>query len=195
MAVIRVPLVKENWAPGEGNPVLAWYVVADTEAERPTGLTGDLCFTKDTNKLWKYHGSAWNETAGSGTGSGVQFREFTITGAGWVVSNMPLAATELGGGDFRIKADLSQFTEVRFVSRVAGGTFVAGMTLKAQYSTDESAWADLTATVASNAAGTKVTAWEAIPDPAKADVFLRVVSAGGNGTADPRIGTQAIQVR
>ena len=145
MAILRVAFLRDGWTLSQAatlSPVASYYVVADTEAERPTGAVGDLCFTKDTNKLWKYHGGAWNETAGSG-GTGVPFREFTITGAGWVVSNMPLAATELGGGDFRIKADLSQFTEVRFVSRVAGGTFVAGMTLKAQYSTDESAWVQL----------------------------------------------------
>lgn len=210
MAIARTVLVRAGWSPGDVDvPVLASYYICDTEAERDSvGALGDLSLARDTGVAAVRDAVGWVKSATLGTdgkvpsgqlpasqGSGVPFRDFTIAGSGFPWTNMPSAAAELGGGDFRIKADLSGFTEVRFVSRLNGGTFVSTMTLKVQYSTDESAWADLTTTVAAISTGTKTTAWAAMPAGAQADVFLRVLGAGGNGAADPRIGTQTIQVR
>lgn len=45
------------------------YICADTEAERPNPaqcLEGDLCFTHDTDKLWKLAAGAWAEVGGGG---------------------------------------------------------------------------------------------------------------------------------
>lgn len=212
MAIVRVQIKQDDWTIGQGmsgiSPFTASHYICDTEAERATvGAVGDTSLAKDTGVHAIRDASGWVKAATlDGTGkvptaqlpagqSSIPFREFTIAGAGFVWTNMPAALTELGGVDFRIKADLTGFTEVRFVSRIAGGTFLAGMTMKVQYSTNESAWSDLTPTVATDSAGTKVSAWTAIPAPAQADVFLRVVGAGGNGAQDPRVGTQLIQVK
>jgi hypothetical protein len=180
---------------GQKRPKPLSYFVADTEAELPaTAKVGDLCFAKDTNKLMKYHGSTWNDSAGQ-SGGGIAFREFTIAASGWAWANQPLALTEIGGGtDFRSKADLTQFTQVRHVMRIpiAGA---AAAVMRIQYSLDETSWFDLTPNSAINTPGTKVSAWTDIPANAKADVTIRIVGEGGNGTADPRMGTIVLQAK
>jgi hypothetical protein len=72
MAVVMCPLIREDWTPGAAfAPLAARYYVADVEADRPaTAVMADLCFTKDSKKLWKWHDSQWNDSAGSG-GAGV----------------------------------------------------------------------------------------------------------------------------
>lgn len=110
-------------------------------------------------------------------------------------TNQPAALTEfLGLLHHRVKADLTDTDKVRLCARVstAGAT---GATLKAQYSTDESAWSDLTGTVAIDSTGTKATAWADVPAGAKGDVFLRLVGQGGNATADPVLGSVMVEVR
>jgi len=57
-----------------------------------------------------------------------------------------------------------------------------------QYSTNEIAWADLVAeTISLVGVGTKVTQFASIPDAAKLDIFIRIVTAGGNAVDDPQI--------
>jgi hypothetical protein len=72
VAVVMCPLIREDWTPGAAfAPLAARYYVADVEADRPaTAVMADLCFTKDSKKLWKWHDSQWNDSAGSG-GAGV----------------------------------------------------------------------------------------------------------------------------
>lgn len=69
MAVIRLPMLREGFRVGiDTDPIGRCDVVADTEAERPaTANLGDLCFTKDTKKLWKWHDGQWNDSAGTAT--------------------------------------------------------------------------------------------------------------------------------
>jgi hypothetical protein len=68
MAVVMCPLVREDWTPGASfAPLAARYYVADAESERPaSAAVADLCFTKDSKKLWKWHDAQWNDSAGSG---------------------------------------------------------------------------------------------------------------------------------
>jgi hypothetical protein len=53
------------------NAEITLYLVCDTEAELPTqnNTPGNLAFTKDTNKLWKW-GTSWVEVEGGGGGNG-----------------------------------------------------------------------------------------------------------------------------
>jgi hypothetical protein len=105
-------------------------------------------------------------------------------------TNMPAALTEfLGLLHHRQRADLTDADRCRLCVRVSTVGF-NGANLKVQYSADESAWSDLTATVALAPAGTKATAWTDVPAGARGDVFL-----GGNGTADPVVGTITLEVR
>ena len=70
MALLVCPLIREDWTPGAAfAPLAARYYVADAESERPASAAmADLCFTKDTKKLWKWHDAQWNDSAGSGGG-------------------------------------------------------------------------------------------------------------------------------
>ena len=111
-------------------------------------------------------------------------------------SNMPAAATEfLGTVHRRLKVDLTDADKVRLVARVST-VGQAGATLKAEYSTDELAWNNLTAnTIPLGSIATAATAWEAVPAGAKGDVFVRLLGAGGNGTLDPVFGNIMLEVR
>lgn len=43
------------------------YYLCDTEAEQPaTAIEGDLCYTKDSNKLWRRSESAWVDASSGG---------------------------------------------------------------------------------------------------------------------------------
>lgn len=62
MAITNYTFIPEVLFEGPG---VTAYLIADTEAELPTNVSdGTLCFAKDTNKLYKRHSSAWNDTAG-----------------------------------------------------------------------------------------------------------------------------------
>lgn len=113
-------------------------------------------------------------------------------------SNMPLAATELFGTTHRrVKIDLTYASQIRLMARVSTiGT--TNSIIYAEYSTDESAWSTLTANnlaIGGGSAGTRVTAWENVPSGALADVFVRIMGSGGDGAADPILGSVHLQVR
>lgn len=99
-------------------------------------------------------------------------------------TNVPAALTEVAGL-YRIRIDLSGLTWVRCGCRVQIGV-AGGGTIKVQYSLNESAWVDLCSGVALTTAGTLASAWELIPEAARTEVFLRVVTVGGDGVADPQ---------
>lgn len=106
-------------------------------------------------------------------------------------TNMPAATTELFGNVHRrVKKDFTDVDQIRLGCRVstAGST---GALIQAQYSTDDTNWNTLTTNTLSVATptGTKVTAWEAIPVNARGDVFVRIIGSGGDGAADPVLGT------
>lgn len=118
-------------------------------------------------------------------------------GATW--TNMPAAVTEFAGlARHRTKLDLTQTREVRLLVNVATAG-AAGAVLRAQYSTDQVAWAALDGAsgpeVAIDATGLGVSGWVALEAGAKADVFVRIVGADGDGAADPVFGPVAVQVR
>lgn len=108
-------------------------------------------------------------------------------------TNVPAALTEVAGV-YRIRIDLSGLTWVRCGCRVQLGV-VGGGTIKVQYSLNESAWVDLCSGVPLTAQGTLVSPWELIADAAKTDVFLRVVTVGGDGVADPQTRGLYLQFR
>lgn len=137
--------------------------------------------TPDGTKFLRDDG-AWAAPPGGG-GGGSPHLFITPFALGMTWTNMPATDTE-GPGIYRVKVDLSLYTQVRWGVRVntAGA---AGADLRVQYSTNESSWANLAAEIDIGSTGTKVTAWEALPAGAQADVFLRLMGKEGNGTADP----------
>jgi hypothetical protein len=106
-------------------------------------------------------------------------------------TNMPAAVTELWGFDRnRTKLNLAGFSQARLVVNVQVGG-AAGSVLDVQYSTNQTTWNNLTSTaltVPISTVGAVASVDRALAAGAKADVWLRVVGSGGNGTADPRFG-------
>lgn len=117
----------------------------------------------------------------------------TLVGASTTWTNMPAALTEFTGSP-RTRYDLTDADDVRLVVCV-GVAGQGGATLKAQYSTDQSNWSDLTGAAAADALNVQTTAWAAVPAGAKGDVFIRLVGQGGNGTLDPQFRLVQLQVR
>jgi hypothetical protein len=111
------------------------------------------------------------------------------------LTNMAAALTEFAGTVHRrCRVDLTNAGRCRLTARVSTAG-AAGATLKAQYSTDESVWTDLTATLSLAAIGTVASVWQAVPAGAKGDVVVRVVGQGGDGAADPVIGNVLIEAQ
>lgn len=45
------------------------YYICDLQSELPTGIEGDIAYTKNNNKMWKRTSTLWVEI-GSGSGDG-----------------------------------------------------------------------------------------------------------------------------
>ena len=115
-----------------------------------------------------------------------------LTGASETWTNMPAATTEfLSDSNRRANVDLSGTVEARLSLRTGGVAAPANAKLAVQYSTDSgSTWAYLDGSAGpsclcdattTNAVGS----WVTVAAGAKTDTLLRIVGAGGNGTADP----------
>jgi hypothetical protein len=121
-------------------------------------------------------------------------------------TNKPAAFTEFdGNADHRVMLDLTDMTEWRLFHRSADSAGTADCVLGVQYSTDDgTTWQGLdngvvgsmsTATNSCDVVGYYVTPWLSLDVTAQDDVFLRLVSTGGNGVADPDFGTIQVQFR
>lgn len=114
------------------------------------------------------------------------------------LTNMPLALTEMSNTVHRrIKTNFANIGQIRLSVRVSTAGVSAAI-LYTQYSTDESAWSTLTTNTVSlyTPTSTKVSAWENVPTGAKAsDVFVRLVTSGGDGNADPVVGNIYLQTK
>lgn len=110
------------------------------------------------------------------------------------IVNLGAGVTEFNAND-RAVCDLTNVRQVRLVLFVT----IAGVTgdAKAQYSTDDSTWSDLTTNLIDlSATGAKGSTWEDIPVGAKADlIVVRYVALNGNTTEDPTVKAAALQVR
>jgi hypothetical protein len=101
-------------------------------------------------------------------------------------TNIPAAVQEYGNNSAtRIIFDISAFVECKVTVNV----FTAapnGGSLRIQYSTDNSSFSDLTANASLTATGLIQAAWQTIPDAAKGqEVYMRIVTSGGNAADDP----------
>lgn len=129
-----------------------------------------------------------------------QTREIGLNMGSTTLTSAPAALQEITNTAIRRdKCDLTGMAQVRLVARVST-VGVAGCELRAQYSTDESSWVYLDGSTGpaislATPTGTKASAWATLPDAAKADVFLRLVTINGDGAASPVIGNAGIQVQ
>lgn len=123
--------------------------------------------------------------------------KITINAANVTWTNMPVALTELFGNVHRrLLVDLTDVDKIRLSARVST-VGAASAFIRAEYSTDESVWSNLTGnTLGLNGSpSTRATAWEAIPAGAKGSVFVRIVGSGGDGALDPVLGTIMLEAR
>lgn len=107
-------------------------------------------------------------------------------------TNLGAGPTESNAAD-RAMIDLTGRTNARIHGHVSVA-FVTG-NLKVQYSTDGSAFSDLTTgLVSQTSTGLKTSASAVIPAGAKQLVLLRVVATGGNGTEDPVVNGVTVEI-
>jgi hypothetical protein len=127
--------------------------------------------------------------------AGASQLDVVLVNPAFIWTNMPAAETELvNNASVRFKIDLTGYTEYRWMVNV-NVVGAATADLRVQYAADDVTYADLSSEIAINTLGRKVTAWEALPVGARADVFLRVMGKQGNGTADPNLSQLRLQVR
>ncbi len=97
-----------------------------------------------------------------------------------------------------VLVDLTHAVQFRTTMRVrtAGASTAVA---RVQYSLDQSTWVELGALADVNMSmatvGTRSTVWLPLPSGAQADVYLRIGIEGGDGAADPTIGTITFQHR
>jgi hypothetical protein len=111
---------------------------------------------------------------------------------------MPAAVTELfGTTNTRQQQELAGSTEARIVANLTAAGAAAGTALALQYSTDAgTTWqATSVSLTIGNTTGFKLGSYAALPAGALADVRVRIVGSGGNGTTDPAFSLITVQVR
>jgi hypothetical protein len=150
------------------------------------------------------HGNPVNPitvTSGGGT-LPAPITVLTITDAASMsLTNPPSTAQEWQNGTRnRVRVDLTNATQMRISVNVQATAGFAGSQLRVQYSTDLSTWNYVDGAsgpaVATDVATTTVAgSWVNIVVGAKADVYLRVVSFGGDGIVDPSFGNVVVQVK
>jgi hypothetical protein len=126
----------------------------------------------------------------------IYFRAPIGTATAW--TNMPAAVTELfGTTNTRQQQELAGSTEARIVANLTAAGAAAGTALALQYSTDAgTTWqATSVSLTIGNTTGFKLGSYAALPAGALADVRVRIVGSGGNGTADPAFSLLTVQVR
>jgi hypothetical protein len=97
------------------------------------------------------------------------------------------------------KFDGTNFTQVRVVARIVTAA-AATARLYPQFSTDGAAFTTIGSGTGGDAAslaalGAVASGWINLPAGAKADVVFRIAQNGGNGTADPALGSVALQFK
>jgi hypothetical protein len=136
---------------------------------------------------------------GAAGAPGLTWREFTILAdsAGVTVTNIPSSYAAIGTVGLKSKVDFTGFTQCRVVvgvNKIGTGT----QSWKIQYSTNDSAWSDLTPAVSDAAAAAErllVGAFGAIPAGALADVWVRLVGQSTVNTDDPVVKSCKLQVK
>lgn len=120
------------------------------------------------------------------------------------LTNQALAESFIPAANRRLvnKIDLTDYTEVRLVGNVGVLSAVVGSQVNLQYHTsfsttvsDYSPIGTSAVAISLEATGATATAWVPLVAAARADVFITLVSVGGDGAADPAIASMHAQFR
>ena len=140
-------------------------------------------------------------TFAGGGGTGVPSNVLVISpGATLITWVTPAASTEFNASTaYRSRHDLTNATQARLLLFNSSGLYLGTPALAAQFSTDGGAtWTCLdggTGPSLSYAAGTVSSGWITLTAGARADVLLRIVASGGNGTNSQGYGSIYIQAK
>lgn len=168
-------------------------------AAGPSGNTGRLYYSTDTQQWFRDNGTTWDNQP---TAAPIAINVLVISTGGsaiaWVV---PAALTEFNGSlGYRSQADLTNATEARVVLTFPSvALLLSPPTLAAQYSTDGgSTWNYLDGGTGPSVAYSSLSltsSWITLAAGAQADVLLRVVASGGDGTTSINFGSVYLQVK
>lgn len=131
---------------------------------------------------------------------GVKTETFLLNsnaGANLVLTDHPNSEQGLANSSrSAIRVQTHGYTEARLtVIVIQNSTSVNNPRLYFQYSLDGTNWIGGGSGISLATNGAKETAWTTLPEGAIGDIYIRVAQNGGNGTADPSVGTVAIQFR
>jgi hypothetical protein len=122
----------------------------------------------------------------TGSSAATDYAVITLRGRTMPGSNtwvLPGATTELFDQIVRVQADLSTSSCARVYAQIGENYGPPGAVIFFQYSIDGGAnWYRLTQDASLSASGAHVSVWGSIPNPAKKDVLMRVVSFNGVNT-------------
>lgn len=166
---------------------------------QPQATAGTWTLTLPTtagtaNQFLQTDGSGITTWATSSGGGGTPWVSLHTFGRA-TVTNIPSGLTELsratGGSYGRGTVDMTNYTSVRLAVDHILVLCAPDGDLYLQYSTDQSTWITIGNETTegidcTSALGAKTSPFITIPDGAKADVFVRVVSENGDGVDDPR---------
>jgi hypothetical protein len=184
--------------PGATGPAGPAGDVGQRGAQGPTGPAGPAGETGATGAKGDT-GTAG--VAGAKGDPGTSRLAIAVTAPGaaaQAITNMPAADQEflLGSTNYRYPAELTGFTQARVVAQVTAAS-AANAKLRLQYSLDNGgSWTDAGPELAlAGAAGWKRGAWTTLAVGARADVLLRLMQSGGDGSADPAVRAVTVDVR
>lgn len=131
--------------------------------------------------------------------TGNQVSVITVHGdasANLVLTNHPNSEQALSNSNrSAVRVNTTAFSEARLTCVVmASSASVNNPRIYFQYSSDGVNWNGSTE-ISLSSTGAKETAWVTLPGGAIGDVFVRVAQNGGDGVADPALGTVTIQLR
>ena len=165
------------------------------------GLFGDVTLAAGANVTLTPVGNT--VTIGAGAVAAVPTNALVISpGASAIAWVTPVALTEFNNAKiYRAKHDLTNATQARILLFEAAPQLAPASipTVAAQFSTDGgTTWTYLdnaTGPSLTYGSGAVVSGWITLTAAAKADVLLRVVASGGDGTASNNYGTIYVQVK
>lgn len=163
--------------------------------------TGVLMMERDTGKT-KLGPGFWNDLQYWQTRPAPVLDVALLVGSSTLTNQAAAEALVNADGRNTIKVDLTGYTEVRLVTSVLTQSAVVGSKVNLQYHTAFSTTAADHSPIGTSAVeasletlGSIVTAWVPLAAAAKADVYVALISVGGDGAADPIIGAVHAQFR
>jgi hypothetical protein len=166
----------------------------------PTGVNGGLYYNSNSGKFRCYENGLWKNCLGN-----TYDLEFhSDAGANATLTNQANSEQFLANSNRNIMlADLTNYTQVRLLSRVVTGSASANTPrVYVEYSTSFTTTVGSYATIGSSAVENSLTTagyvdsgWINLATGAKAEVYVTILQNGGDAAADPALGPTIVRFR